>query len=87
MEITLRPEDEQIIRRRLDSGIYSNANEVVHRALESLDAEEGWLQANREALNKKIARGLAHLDRGEGVSAEESRAQLQQRKSTWLEQR
>ena len=87
MEITLKPEDEQIIQRHLESGVFSDVNEVIHRALESLDAEEVWLQANKGAVHERIARGLAQLDRGEGVSAEHSRAQLQERKATWLERR
>ncbi len=87
MEITLKPEDEQIIQRRLESGVFSDVNEVIHKALQSLDAEEAWLLANNGAIHEKIGRGVSQLDRGEGLSPEESRARLQERKATWLERR
>ena len=37
-----------------------------------------------DAINEKIARGIAQLDRGEGVSGEVAKARLQQRKTDWL---
>ena len=83
MTINLRPEDEQIIQKRLQSGNFGSAEEVIHRALESLDAEDEWLQENRVAIEEKIERGLAQLERGEGLSPEESRARLEARKAAW----
>ena len=85
MEITLRPEDEAIIRRRLQSGAFASIDDVIHRALQSLDIEEAWFQANKEAIHNKIGRGLAEIDRGEGLSGEASRAKLQEKKTGWLE--
>ncbi len=67
METTLAPEDEQIVQRRLESGVFFDASEVIHRALQSLDAEDIWLQTNKGAIHEKIGRGLAQPDRGEGV--------------------
>ena len=85
MEITLKPEDEEIIRRRLQSGAFASIDDVIHRALQSLDTEEAWFQANQEAIHNKIGRGLAEIDRGEGLSGEASRAKLQEKKTGWLE--
>ena len=39
-----------------------------NHALQSLDTEEAWFQANKEAVHNKIGRGLAELDRGDGLS-------------------
>jgi antitoxin ParD1/3/4 len=83
MAINLRPEDERLIQKRLPSGAFDSAEEVVHRALESLDAEQEWLQENRDAIDEKIERGLAQLDRGEGLTREESLARLQAKKAAW----
>jgi len=46
--------------------------------------KENWLSENREEINQKIERGLAQLDRDEGVSGEVARARLQQRKADWI---
>lgn len=84
MTITLRPEHEQMISEALSSGAYQNPDEVIGRALEMLASEDEWLRENREAVKAKIARGLAQLDRGDGIPGEVSRARLQEKKSAWL---
>jgi len=83
MTITLNPGDERIIQKRLQSGAFSTVEEIIHRALESLDAEEDWLQANREAIAGKISRGIAQLDRGEGVPGHVARERLREKKAAW----
>jgi antitoxin ParD1/3/4 len=84
MKIEIKPEDEQLIQKRLQSGAFHSIDEVIHDALTSQDAEEEWLQENKEAINAKISRGLAQLDSGEGVSGDVARARLQERKAAWL---
>ncbi len=81
MTIQLTPEDELLIQRRLQSGAFRSVEEVIHDALASQDAEADWLVRNKGAIDEKIARGIAELDRGEGVSGETARARLQQRKA------
>jgi antitoxin ParD1/3/4 len=83
MTINLEPEDEKLIEKRLQTGAFGSPQEVIHRALESLDAEESWLQENRGAINEKIERGLAQFERGEGLTPEESLAQLEAKKAVW----
>ena len=84
MTIQLTVEDEKLIQKRLQSGVFRSVEEVIHDALASQDAETEWLAENKDAINEKIARGIAQLDRGEGVSGEAARARLQQRKTDWL---
>jgi putative addiction module CopG family antidote len=83
MTINLEPEDEKLIEKRLRSGLFGSPREVIRRALESLDAEESWLHANKEAINEKIDRGMAQFERGEGLTAEDSLALLEGRKAAW----
>ncbi len=83
MTIHLTPEDERLIHKRLESGAFSSAEEVIHHALESLDAEECWLQQNRAVINEKIERGFAQFERGEGLTSEESLAGLEAKKAAW----
>jgi hypothetical protein len=52
----------------------------------TLSAEDEWLRAHRQTIHEKISRGLAQLDRGEGIAGDEARAALQKRKTAFLEQ-
>jgi len=83
MTIKLKPEDEHLIQKRLQSGAFASAEEVVHHALESLDAEEEWVKKNREAVQEKIERAFGQFERGEGLTAEESLARLEAKKAAW----
>ncbi len=87
MKIDLKPEDQQLIQKRLQSGAFHTIDEVIHDALISQDAEEDWLQENRPTVGEKISRGLAQLDAGEGVPGDVARARLQKRKRDWLAKR
>jgi antitoxin ParD1/3/4 len=83
MTIQLRPDDEKLIRERLQSGVFASVEEVIHDALAAQAAEAKWLARNRDAINDKIARGIAQLNRGEGVAGDAVRERLRQRKSIW----
>jgi antitoxin ParD1/3/4 len=83
MTIQLTPEDEKLIQSRLQSGAFKSVEEVIHDALASQAAENDWLIQNKDQVNEKIGRGIAQLDRGEGVSGEEARSRLQTRKTDW----
>ena len=84
MTITLRPEHEKAIAQAIQSGAYQSPDEVIARALEVLRSEDEWLAQNKEAINEKIERGMAQIDRGEGISCEELRGHLEKRKAAWL---
>lgn len=86
MTITLTPEHEKLLAEALRSGAYSDAGAVIGRALEVLSVEDEWLRVNRAALDEKIGRGLAQLERGEGIPGDEARTRLQERKKTFLAQ-
>jgi len=86
MIINLDPESERMIEQAIQSGAYQNADEVIERALEVLRSEEQWLNDQRSELAEKIERAFTQFERGEYFSAEESRADMQKRKSAWLSQ-
>ncbi len=83
MTIQLTPEDEKLIQKRLQSGTFRSVEEVIHDALAAQDLEAEWLSDERESIDAKIARGIAQLDRGEGIAGEAVRERLQQRKTEW----
>ena len=42
MQFNVPPDLETLIKKRLSSGAYSNAEDVLRSALEAQDAEESW---------------------------------------------
>jgi antitoxin ParD1/3/4 len=76
MDITLKPEQEQFIQEKLQSGKYQTASEVIIEAFRLLAERdkryEQWLEETRE----KVTIGLAELERGEGVNGEAVMAEL-----------
>jgi antitoxin ParD1/3/4 len=65
--LTITPEHEQLIQNHLNTGRYSNAEEVLAIALlllTRLDTDyQSWIEETRQ----QLAIGIAELDRGEGV--------------------
>ena len=82
-----RPEIEALIQQRLHSGAFESVEDVLFDALEIQRKREAWLQENKEAIGSKIERGLAQLERGEGVSGDELRTRLAADKAAWLKDR
>ena len=88
MAITIdNPEIEAIIQRRLQSGTFATVDQVL---LDALTEEKIWDNPSPEELawlNEKLKRSIAQLDRGEGISPEELRLQLNADRKSWLSQR
>jgi antitoxin ParD1/3/4 len=82
-----RPEIEALIQQRLHSGAFETVEDVLFDALEMQSEREVWLQENKDAINAKIERGLAQLDRGEGIAGDELRERLAADKASWLKDR
>ena len=87
MTITLSPEHEQLIAAALRSGAYRDPEDVIGRALEMLHSEDEWLHDQKDHIGAKIERAFAQFERGEFLSFEESRANMDERKSAWLRAR
>jgi antitoxin ParD1/3/4 len=79
-----RPEIEALIQQGLHSGAFQSAEDVLFEALEIQGEREAWLQENKEAINAKIERGLAQLDRGQGIPGDKLRSRLEADKAAWL---
>jgi antitoxin ParD1/3/4 len=82
-----RPEIEALIQQRLHSGAFETVEDVLFDALEIQRERETWLQENKEVISAKIERGLAQLDRGEGISGDQLRQRLADDKAAWLKDR
>jgi antitoxin ParD1/3/4 len=58
LSISLTPQLENMVRAKIDSGMYSSASEVVREALRLLDEQDQLRSKRLEALRKDIHDGL-----------------------------
>ena len=65
----------RIQRQMLAIGAAS-AEEALLRLLNTQEEQDRWLMENKDAINAKIRRGLAQLDRGEGIPEDQLDAYL-----------
>jgi Arc/MetJ-type ribon-helix-helix transcriptional regulator len=83
MQLTVPPDIESLINKRLSSGAYTSAEDVLRRALESQDAEESWTDEERRALSAHIEVGYLQAERGELIDGEQARLEIQAMKDEW----
>jgi putative addiction module CopG family antidote len=76
MQVNVPPDLEALVQKRLATGAFANADEVIRRALETLDAEESWTEDERRALDEKIDRSLEQIASGRVFGPEEARRKL-----------
>jgi hypothetical protein len=69
------------IRKQLEATGSSSVEEVLVRLLETQEEQDRWLQENHEAINAKIRRGIAQLDKGEGIPEDQLDALLKELKA------
>jgi len=87
MDIHLRPELEELIRRDLQTGAYQTIDEFVERAISLLHEQEAWVAENRAEIAAKIEEGFAAAQRGEVIPDHEVRARMEEHKRVWLANR
>ncbi|PYX08434.1 MAG: type II toxin-antitoxin system ParD family antitoxin [Acidobacteria bacterium] len=69
------------LQKQLEATGSASVEEVLLRLLETQEEQDRWLQENKEAINAKIRRGIAQLDRGEGIPQDQVDAYLKELKS------
>jgi len=65
MNVSLTPELEQLIHKKVESGLYLSASEVVREALRLLDERDKLQAMKYEQLRQDIQTGIDQADRGE----------------------
>jgi len=83
MQLTVPPDLETLINKRLSSGVYTSAEDVLRRALEAQDAEESWTDEERRALSAHIEEGYLQAERGELIDGDQARREIQAMKDEW----
>ena len=82
MNVSLTKELERFVTRKVESGRYGSASEVVReslRLLEQEDQRKRFSFSTREELESKLLEGVAALDRGERRSARAVKTELRHR--------
>src|SRR6202140_306058 len=83
MHLNVPPDLETLINKRLSSGGYASAEDVLRRALEAQDAEESWTDEERRALSAHIEEGYLQAGRGELIDGAQARREIQTMKDDW----
>jgi antitoxin ParD1/3/4 len=83
MNVNLTPELEELVQRKVQSGLYNNQSEVVREALRLLARQDALQDAQLMRLRSALDEGLEQADRGELLEGaqvtEEMRAMLRKR--------
>lgn len=58
MNVNLSPQLEEMVRRKVASGLYTSASEVVREALRMMEAQDQQRAAKLEQLRQDIREGL-----------------------------
>lgn len=74
MNVSLSPELERQVVKRVESGLYTSASEVIREALRLFLQFENLRAQELDLVHGRIAEGLAQLDRGEGIAGEDAQA-------------
>lgn len=69
MNVSLTPELESLVAKKVDDGLYATASEVVRDALRLLHERDAEREARLDAFRAKVAEGIADLDAGRVSSA------------------
>jgi hypothetical protein len=64
------------IRKQLQATGSRSVEEVLLRLLDTQEEQDRWLLENQQEINAKIRRGIAQLDRGEGIPEDQLDAYL-----------
>jgi len=69
------------IQKQIRATGSASAEEALLHLLETQEEQDRWLIDNRDAINAKIRRAIAQLDRGEGIPEDELEAHLTEQKA------
>jgi Arc/MetJ-type ribon-helix-helix transcriptional regulator len=83
MQLNIPPDIELLINKRLSSGGYTDAEDVLRRALVSLDAEESWTEEERRALCAHLEEGYLQARSGHLIEGDQARQEIQVMKDDW----
>ena len=87
MNVSLTPELEKLVTRKVQSGLYQSASEVIREGLRLLEDQDRLRELHLAEVRKKIQAGLDQLDRGEGISGDQVYAEMKQKSADFRKTR
>lgn len=79
MNIQVKPETQELIQAYIATGHYTNADEVITKALKLLSEWEKGYQEWEQETREKLAVGLAQIEQGEVIDSDVVMARLHEK--------
>jgi antitoxin ParD1/3/4 len=79
MNISLTQQLEELVQRKVTTGRYNSASEVIREALRLLEERDQIKDLQLQALRKEISKGIRQADKGDLVSGEQAFEKLRKR--------
>ncbi len=79
MNVSLTEELEELVQRKVESGRYTSASEVVRAGLRLLEQEDELRETRLAAVRAEVQAGIDQAERGELVDGEEAMARVKKR--------
>jgi putative addiction module CopG family antidote len=86
MRLQISPRNHEHINRKISSGRYGSADDVLHAALALLDEREATLDHELRDVREQVEKATAEADAGALVPAAEVCAELRQRNTALVKQ-
>lgn len=81
MNINLKPQQEQFLREKLDSGKYGSIDEVIAEAFRLLEERDKHYQQWLDETREKVAVGIEQANRGQLTDGKVAMARLREKLS------
>lgn len=78
MNVSLTPELENLVHRKVGTGRYNNASEVIREALRLMEQRDEMQALRKASMREQIAAGVASLRAGKGTDGEDFMASIDQ---------
>ena len=79
MNVSLTPELEKIVEKKVSSGLYNSASEVVREGLRLLQQRDETRELKLRALRKDIQAGIDDLEAGRTLDGPKAMADVKKR--------
>lgn len=79
MNISLTPDLEKYVHKKIDSGLYTSASEVIRESLRLMHTYDDLQKQRISEINQAIEAGLLQLNAGEKIPASQSYQQLKKK--------
>ena len=83
MDISLNEQNQEHIRRKMESGQYRSPDAVIAKALELLDEHDQELKQELADMPAKVRKGTEQADAGQCIPASEVFEELRQRNTAF----